>query len=123
MTMFPPTTASASAARRYVWSRLVDRQGDLPVDTIVLLADELATNAIVHTHQPFDLDVRLQRHGVKVVVSDTSHVALPPVTGAQPDDLGGRGLPLIDALADAWGWQPTDAGKSVWFCVGYGPQV
>lgn len=123
MTMFPPTPSSASAARRYVWSRLADWQDDLPVDTVVLLADELATNAIVHTAQAFDLDVRLQPDGVTVVVSDTSPAALPPVTCPQPEAHGGRGLPLVDALADAWGWQPTDGGKSVWFSVGYQSQV
>lgn len=27
----------------------------------------------------------------------------------------GRGLLLVEALADAWGWYPVEVGKVVWF--------
>ena len=39
----------------------------------------------------------------------------------RPEDVAdltesGRGLLLVDALADAWGWAPRpDSGKDVWF--------
>jgi hypothetical protein len=30
-------------------------------------------------------------------------------------DEGGRGLALVDLLSDAWGIEPEEPGKSVWF--------
>ncbi|MGW7191064.1 ATP-binding protein, partial [Streptomyces sp. NPDC054838] len=30
------------------------------------------------------------------------------------DDTGGRGLELVDGLADRWGWQREGAGKRIW---------
>ena len=30
------------------------------------------------------------------------------------DQTGGRGLALVDGLADRWGWNPEGAGKRIW---------
>jgi hypothetical protein len=38
-----------------------------------------------------------------------------------PTDTGGRGLLIVDKLADAWGSYAVGAGrKAVWFSVGGG---
>ncbi len=36
----------------------------------------------------------------------------------QPDDEDGRGLQLVDVLADKWGCVPDRRGKQVWFVLG-----
>ncbi|WP_210951325.1 ATP-binding protein, partial [Streptomyces sp. MK37H] len=33
---------------------------------------------------------------------------------ADEGDTHGRGLELVDGLADRWGWQPEGSGKRIW---------
>ena len=85
-------------------------------DMVVLMASELLTNAIVHTTSEAQLTVSIDGAGVRVAVQD--HDPRPPVL--QPLDVRrprGNGLRIIDAWADAWGTEPTDDGKIVWFTV------
>ncbi|MFJ2744249.1 ATP-binding protein [Streptomyces sp. NPDC087440] len=50
---------------------------------------------------------------VRVEVADAS--ACPPKPRhAEGDDTNGRGLELVDGLADRWGWQTEGAGKRIW---------
>ncbi|MCX5200537.1 ATP-binding protein [Streptomyces sp. NBC_00237] len=50
---------------------------------------------------------------VRVEVADSS--ACPPrPRHAEGDDTNGRGLELVDGLADRWGWQTEGAGKRIW---------
>jgi hypothetical protein len=37
--------------------------------------------------------------------------------GSPVDAERGRGLPIVDGLANAWGVVPTSTGKSVWFAL------
>ncbi|MGW7524901.1 ATP-binding protein [Streptomyces sp. NPDC054783] len=50
---------------------------------------------------------------VRVEVADSSSRAPVPRCAAG-DATGGRGLALVDCLADRWGWSPEGAGKSIW---------
>ncbi|MGW3202825.1 ATP-binding protein [Streptomyces sp. NPDC001135] len=50
---------------------------------------------------------------VRVEVADrSSRAPVPRCVGG--DATGGRGLALVDCLADRWGWSPEGAGKSIW---------
>jgi hypothetical protein len=50
---------------------------------------------------------------VRLEVADSS--ARPPVPRhAEGDETNGRGLELVDGLADRWGWMPEGAGKRIW---------
>lgn len=51
---------------------------------------------------------------MRVEIADGSDE--PPVV-QQPDPWasGGRGLMLVEALADRWGYEPLPHGKVVWF--------
>ncbi|MEE1938373.1 ATP-binding protein [Streptomyces sp. TRM 70361] len=109
-------------ARGWARSRLA-RSGlaaDEPlVETLVLLVSELVTNAVVHTGRPARLRMLLSgrlaagRGTVRIEVADTC--ACPPLRRrAGDDDTGGRGLELVGALADRWGWRPEDTGKRIW---------
>jgi Histidine kinase-like ATPase domain len=51
---------------------------------------------------------------VRIEVHDSSPVALPPARAGDEDDESGRGLTVVAALAQDWGWQSEGAGKVVW---------
>ncbi|WP_078862032.1 ATP-binding protein [Streptomyces sp. NRRL F-5123] len=111
--------AEVGRARRWARSRLV-RSGigaDEPVaETLILLISELVTNAVVHTGCPAVLRMLFSSAPaapVRVEVADSSDTP-PAPRHARKDDTGGRGLELVDGLADRWGWQPEGAGKRIW---------
>lgn len=87
-------------------------------DTACLLASEVVTNGIAHTHQPISVHMLWTNDRLRVSVRDASPW-LPRVRRASEDDEGGRGLHLIQALASAWGVirEPYGPGKRVWFEV------
>ncbi|UQW99873.1 SpoIIE family protein phosphatase [Streptomyces sp. RerS4] len=83
-------------------------------DEIELAADELMTNALVHTEGGGHVGMRLTAAGrIRVEVEDTSS-ALPRRREAGDWAVSGRGLMLVDTLADAWGVEPRGGGKRVW---------
>lgn len=116
-----PDPAEVSRARRWARSRLVGSGigDDEPLaDTLILLISELVTNAVVHTGCPAVLRMLFgsgvaEAGTVRVEVADIS--ARPPQPRrAEGQDTGGRGLELVDGLADRWGWQREGTGKSIW---------
>jgi len=64
--------------------------------------------------QEFELRIRKGDTSVWVEVFDND-LRLPRIRMAGENDEGGRGLYLVDQLAERWGSRPTDAGKAVWF--------
>ncbi|MGW5401914.1 SpoIIE family protein phosphatase [Streptomyces sp. NPDC003952] len=83
-------------------------------DEIELAADELMTNALVHTDGVGGVSMRLTPEGrIRIEVEDTSS-ALPRRREADDWAVSGRGLMLVDRLADAWGVEPRGGGKCVW---------
>ncbi|GGS67961.1 MULTISPECIES: ATP-binding protein [Streptomyces] len=83
-----------------------------------LLTSELVTNALVHTDDDAVLTAVVEDGGLRVEVRD--FVARRPELRAQDtdDDTHGRGLVLVQSLADAWGVRSHGVGKSVWFELG-----
>ncbi|GGY03248.1 ATP-binding protein [Streptomyces minutiscleroticus] len=80
-----------------------------------LLTSELVTNALVHTDQDAVVTATVGPRSLRVEVRD--FVARRPrlrVPGAN-DGTHGRGLILVQSLADAWGVRPHAVGKAVWF--------
>ena len=85
--------------------------------TADVLISELVTNAVVHARSPVHLKVAVREVAVRVEVTDAS--ALPPrLEPPRADATAGRGLQLVDALADEWAYEvvPGD-GKTVWFQI------
>ncbi|MDO0937598.1 ATP-binding protein [Streptomyces sp. DG2A-72] len=80
-----------------------------------LLTSELVTNAIVHTDTDAVLTAVVGPRGLRVEVRD--FVARRPRLCVPNADDGthGRGLVLVQSLADAWGVRPHGVGKAVWF--------
>jgi anti-sigma regulatory factor (Ser/Thr protein kinase) len=109
----PAEPAAVSEARSVVRLSLEPTDEDL-IDLVVLLADEVVTNAVVHGAGPIDLAVDANEERVKVVVGDRSEVRpLPRRAPRYAED--GRGLSIVEAIASRWGVSATEVGKSVWF--------
>lgn len=107
---------SARAARQFVVETLRDAGFTGDVDTVVLMASELVTNAIRHAQTPFELLVDATDHSVKVTVVDHDPEHSPEVRDPGPDDTNGRGLLIVRDLASHWGSEPRgEADKAVWF--------
>ena len=99
--------AAPSAARRYLRERLNDLPEEL-VDTAELLTSEVVTNGILHGRTDLVFGVIRGHNEVLVTVADGN--ATPPGRRRVPttdDELlqGGRGIGLIVALADDFGWR------------------
>ncbi|MFD3735416.1 ATP-binding protein [Streptomyces sp. NPDC058632] len=123
---FSATRRGARLARRLATHRL-DLWGlpyGSPVsDTVTLVVAELAANAVLHGRVPgrdFELRLTCDRTAglVRVEVSDThpAHPELPEPAGRPAADTeGGRGLLLVEAVADRWGVDGRmGPGKTVW---------
>ncbi|MBC2863660.1 ATP-binding protein [Streptomyces mexicanus] len=90
------------------------------VDLAELLATELISNAVRHTKGPAALRVRWSAGVLRIGAWDADPAPPePPVPlerVAEAEE--GRGLALVKACADLWGWQPLsregNRGKVVW---------
>lgn len=83
-------------------------------ERLVLVADELSSNALRHGGPP--AATALSRHADTwlIAVSDSSTDVPPePAQGRDPG-LGGFGLYLVADLTDAHGWQLQRGAKTVW---------
>lgn len=104
-----PLAASPSAARRFVEGALGRWGATEILEDMQLLASELVTNAVLHARTTIEL-VLTQRHdAVRLEVHDR-RVSLEPVTPVER----GRGLQLIEGLAQQWGIIHDGTGKIVW---------
>jgi anti-sigma regulatory factor (Ser/Thr protein kinase) len=83
-------------------------------DDAALLVSELVTNAVVHGRSDVVLHVWRTDSGVRVEIADR-HPGPPALRRPDPEALGGRGLYLVDTLAQDWGVRPAKPGKAVWF--------
>lgn len=88
-------------------------------ETAVLLLSELVTNAVCHGRVPPGRRVgtrfTLEAGCLRIKVADANDDRPRPRTAGE-DDEDGRGLALVDALADAWGTyrRANGIGKCVW---------
>ncbi|MET8329625.1 SpoIIE family protein phosphatase [Streptomyces sp. NPDC005181] len=85
-------------------------------DEVELAADELITNALIHTDGGAIVTIRVltgPERRLRVDVEDRSS-ALPRRRDAGGTGVSGRGLMLVDRLADAWGVESRGTGKCVW---------
>lgn len=112
--LLAPDPTEAGRARAALTDVLLAWGLDVMVDDAVLVVSELVANAILHTRAPVMLRIFVHDDGVlHLDVSDTSPKP-PQRRAATPHDVNGRGLELVDILADRWGWHARDGGKDVW---------
>jgi anti-sigma regulatory factor (Ser/Thr protein kinase) len=112
---FPATPDSIAAARRFVATQLAAVRDD-DRDAVTLMVSELATNSVRHAKSPYRVAIRRRGGTVRVEVSDSGH-GLALVREPAPRDPHGRGLHIVNKLADAWGVEvhPEPPGKTTWF--------
>jgi PAS domain-containing protein/anti-sigma regulatory factor (Ser/Thr protein kinase) len=116
---FAGNASSVPAARRFAGDLITAWGYPDALDTAQLLLGEVVTNAVQHTVG--DVRVRVAHHAapdgerLRVEVADASD--RPP--GVRPIDLdaeNGRGLFIVQSLADDWGHRQVETGgKTVWF--------
>lgn len=117
----PPAPDSARTARRFVSEVLRAARADDFVDTTTLLASELVTNGIVHAHTDLQILVEATATWVRVEVVD-GNPRLPSRREYDENATTGRGLEMVELLADDFGVEPVDGGgKRVWFRLGAVP--
>jgi anti-sigma regulatory factor (Ser/Thr protein kinase) len=80
-----------------------------------LLTSELVTNALIHTDDDAVLTATVGPRGVRVEVRDFVAGRPRPSAPGSGEATNGRGLVLLESLADAWGVRAHGVGKSVWF--------
>ena len=111
-----PTLRAPAQAREIVKSCLESWDVDARLPLVELLTSELVTNAVRHVggERPLSVSVSATQHGtVTVSVTDPS-MRQPVLRDPADDDTSGRGMHLVDALAQEWGVEQTAVGKSVW---------
>ncbi|GHE70531.1 MULTISPECIES: ATP-binding protein [Streptomyces] len=112
----PNLEESAAAARRLVRTALVVWHMDELTDTATLLVTELVANAVQHTRSRAIRVViaRPSERLVRVGVVDKAR-KLPELAKPGADlHTSGRGLLLVEALAERWGTELHRWGKQVW---------
>jgi anti-sigma regulatory factor (Ser/Thr protein kinase) len=80
------------------------------LDLVALIVTELVGNAVRHADGCARLDLRTDGR-TTLTVTDRSPVH-PRLH--EPDDDGGRGLLIVDALCARWGIRDQTIGKQVW---------
>ncbi|WP_174501736.1 ATP-binding SpoIIE family protein phosphatase [Streptacidiphilus neutrinimicus] len=110
--------ARIATARRELRGILQDWNSPDDADAAVLLVSELLTNVLLHTDQEGALLAELSGapcgRRLRIEVSDGSD-ELPHLRSPGEMASSGRGLVLLDLLADRWGVRPSGEGKVVWF--------
>jgi anti-sigma regulatory factor (Ser/Thr protein kinase) len=116
----PHSLDAPALARLHLRTHVAELLPDPVFHDVLIMTNELVTNAILYGAPPVTLAVRLDPPGVMVTVVDrgpTMPPTTPPVRPA-PDKAAGRGLLIVSELASEWSvTRQPGAGKAVWFRV------
>lgn len=120
----PGRAENVRQARHFI-SGLLGRDW-LRLDDVLTLASEVVSNAVRHTRSGdgghFEVTVATCTAGsrVRIEVTDQGGPSVPRPGAADGDPslfTGGRGLMIVDVLADRWGHDGDERGRVVWFEV------
>ncbi len=110
---FEPLVSSAVDVRRFVESAL--SQWHVDDELVGFLANELATNAILHARTPFEVRLIRDETTCRIEVTD-SNPRMPVLQPIPPESPSGHGMMIMNRQALSWGVDPEPEGKTVW-CV------
>ncbi|WP_329262751.1 ATP-binding protein [Streptomyces sp. NBC_01478] len=119
----PPMPQSAHVARDFTRAALTGRAGDEVLDDMAVTVSELVSNALRYGRAANSLAEQQPSlwlavwdrlpYAVCAVTDDSDRI---PVQGS-PDEFAesGRGLQVVSALSESWGWNlRAGGGKTVW---------
>ncbi|MDX3529398.1 ATP-binding protein [Streptomyces sp. ID05-39B] len=114
-----PMDSSVKAARDWAREHLdaLGWSAEAPetADAVLLAVSELITNAHRHARSSAQLVMAWDSRCLHIAVHDHSD-ELPAPRQPSTDRVGGRGMLLVDALADSWEARPCPHGKTVTAC-------
>lgn len=110
-----PVPESAGVARRFV-SEQAGAVDESVGYRLSLLTSEVVTNAVLHARTALQVGLTHHHDGLMVAVGDRN-LALPEQHPYSEQSNGGRGIPILEQLADDWGITTYEGGKTVWFVV------
>jgi anti-sigma regulatory factor (Ser/Thr protein kinase) len=111
---FPPTRETPRQARAWAQELLGAWSIDGVAFDVLVVLSELVTNAVLHGAGVVDVELVREPGVLRLAVCDQGSGVVCMATPAV-DAVGGRGLVLVDHLAQAWGVRPAaGGGKTVW---------
>lgn len=110
----------AARARSFLETLLPRLGWEGVADDATLLVTELVANVALHARTPCSVRVSADSSLLRIGVVDESPV-LPHVQSFSDEATTGRGLRLVEHVADSWGAEARGGGKVVWF--GFDPPV
>ena len=113
-TRLPCTVRSPQVARVFLRRTLHGWRLDGLAAVTELLATELVANVVTHVGGPMTLRAVHDGSRVRVEIDDPSSIR-PVVRHPGFREEHGRGMLLVDELADVWGVDARADGKTVWF--------
>ena len=118
-----PDVESPKLARKAVLGWLQDVGLEDLAERLLLIASELVANATVHAHTVLEISMSITSRSVKLAVRDgdfhlprlgSANLGARPGGRAQYLTESGRGLAIVEGLADEWGVDVLRGGKRVW---------
>ena len=111
--VLPVDLRAAATARALLRGAMAERDGTPCADALVMIS-EIVTNAVRYTRSVLHVSMTVDDLTLRVEVTDDNPV-VPTASAVDLDRTSGRGLQIVDELADCWGVVRTQGGKAVWF--------
>jgi len=115
-TSLPPDPSSASVARAFVRNVLAEWDLTVMEPDACLVATELVTNGLRHGGGADSMTLTATHRSLRIAVCDKAALRSPRRLYRELTAEGGRGIALVEAVADTWGTTRLRAhrGKAVW---------
>jgi anti-sigma regulatory factor (Ser/Thr protein kinase) len=110
----PAQATAAAAARRFVEDTLCRWNYRHDMDDVLIVTTELVQNVLEHTDSGGEL--RMRRAPAVLVIEVRDHSTDLPAVVEHEDytAVRGRGLRMVELIAERWGVRPEPDGKVVW---------
>lgn len=115
----PAEVGQVRSARQWVRAHAAEQgAGGHTLRVLELLTSELVTNAVKYGRGSEVVVDLLTGDGELGVRVHDANPEPPRLVDPAPHSFGGRGMRLVEQLAQRWGVERSGRGKAVWFCVG-----
>jgi anti-sigma regulatory factor (Ser/Thr protein kinase) len=108
--------SSVPVARRFVAATLEEWGHTEAGWAAAQIVSELAGNCALHARTDFCVRLLLTENGIRLEVQDGSRARVQPRRYSNQATTG-RGLRLVEDLAEQWGVDSDDSGKTVWVAL------